>query len=110
MRWTRLCENRHKNNENKPCALLHTTGGKDEPNFIFIAKPRREKVPGTNKKSLKIPKFTILNCILRFSITFTYSDVCELSLINLAIRYTMLCSPSRVLSINCKKSLEIPKR
>ena len=28
----------HKQNVNKTCALLQTTGGKDEPNIVFMRK------------------------------------------------------------------------
>ena len=28
----------HKTNVNKTCALLQTTGGKDEPNIVFMRK------------------------------------------------------------------------
>ena len=34
MCWTPLSANKHKK-INKMCALLQTTGGKDEPNIIF---------------------------------------------------------------------------
>ena len=37
MRWTAPYA-RNTNNVNKTRALLHTTGGKDEPNIVFMRK------------------------------------------------------------------------
>jgi hypothetical protein len=39
MCWTPLCANKHNtNNVNKTCALLQTTGDKDEPIIVFMQK------------------------------------------------------------------------
>ena len=37
MCWTSLCANK-QNYVNKTCALPQTTGGKDEPNIVFVRK------------------------------------------------------------------------
>ena len=44
---TTICKTNNTNNVNKTCALLQTTGGKDEPNIVFMQKLYRTSQHGT---------------------------------------------------------------
>jgi len=52
---------KHKENANKTCAILQTTGGRDEPNIVFLWKSERtsrQKVKTNNMTAQKTKKIS----------------------------------------------------